>query len=242
MQMPVHKTLYVADQSRAPYGTKTLADVADAAEKVTEWLLGQGAETIVIACNTASAAALNRLREAYPTIPFVGMEPAVKPAALVTTTGVVGVLATEATFQSELYSSSVERHAGESKVMEAACPEWVTLVENGTINGPEATRVVADRIAPLLAMGVDCLVLGCTHFAFLDAVIRDVAGPEVSIIDPAEAVARQVTRIHSGRANGSRMTFATTGDPDRFGQLASRLVGIEPPVLALSSHGNGRLI
>jgi glutamate racemase len=241
-RMPAIELFYVADQERAPYGTRTLQEIADATEDVTSWLLDQGAETIVVACNTASAAALSRLRTTYPDIPFVGMEPAVKPAALTTRTGVIGVLATEATFQGELFSSVLRRHASDINVITAACPEWVELVEKGTVTGPQAKTLVADRIAPLLGDGADCLVLGCTHFPFLKSVIGEVAGPDVTILDPAPAVARQVQRVHPGSSNGGKVTLATTGDPVEFRRLASRLVGIGPTVLALSGHGNGHLV
>jgi glutamate racemase len=147
---------------------------------------------------------------------------------------VIGVLATAATFQGELFASVVQRHASGAKVLTSACPAWVELVEGGVIDGPEARRHVENCLAGLLEGGADTLVLGCTHFSFLVPVIEDVAGPEVGIIDPAPAVARQVQRITRGGDGKGRIVLATSGDPERLEGSARRLARIEPtePVLA----------
>ncbi len=195
-ELPQADLLYLADQARAPYGTRSLDEVASISEQVTEWLLDQGASTIVIACNTASAAALSRVRQSHPSIPFVGMEPAVKPAAVVTRSGVIGVVATEATFQGELFASVVSRYAAGVEVITAACPRWVELVEAGITDGDEAEAAVASCLAPVLSGGADVLVLGCTHFPFLQSMVAAVAGPDVVLVDPAPAVALQVARVH----------------------------------------------
>jgi len=244
IEMPNADIVYVADQARAPYGGRSLVDVADAADETAAWLLDNGAETIVVACNTASAAALDHLRRAYPRTPFVGMEPAVKPAALTTVSGVIGVLATKATFQGELFSSVVRRHATDTTVVTAACPDWVGLVERQEIDGPGVTAIVTDRVAPLLELGADCLVLGCTHFPFLTPVIREVTGPDVSIIDPAPAVARQVRRVHTSEEGTGNLTLATSGNPDTFARQVSRLIGLEASaaVLALPGDGHSHLV
>lgn len=244
VEMPDADLIYAADQARAPYGPRSLDDVADAANQVTSWLLDNGAETIVVACNTASAAALDHLRRAHPDTTFVGMEPAVKPAALTTTTGVIGVLATEATFQGELYSSVVRRHATGTTVITAACPDWVGLVERQETNGPRARALVADRVTPMLELEADCLVLGCTHFPFLTKLIQEVAGEDVKIIDPAPAVARQVKRVQPRESGNGSLTLATSGDPSNFADQVTRLIGFEPreTVLALPRHGNSHHI
>ena len=233
-EMPSVDLIYLADQARAPYGVRTLAEVAEMTEQAARWLLDRGATTITIACNTASAAALLALRGRHPDVPFVGMEPAVKPAAVSSATGVIGVVATAATFQGELFASVLQRHAEGTTVLTQACPNWVELVERAEIDGPEATRQVADCLAPILDGGADTVVLGCTHFAFLVPLIVEVAGPSVEIVNPAPAVARQVRRVASGTEGSSRLTLVTSGDPDRFRRVAHELAGIEAlePVLA----------
>lgn len=233
-ELPDADLVYVADQARAPYGTRSLEEVAAISEEVTAWLLEQGATTVVVACNTASAAALNQLRQIHPSVPFVGMEPAVKPAALVTRSGVIGVLATAATFQGELYSSVVTRHAPDVQVLNAACPAWVRLVEAGKVTGHEVEQQVADCLGPLLKGGADVLVLGCTHFPFLRPVIEQLAGTAIAVVDPAPAVALQVARVHAVEPGGGSLDLVTTGSPQRLAALARDLAGIEPtrPVLA----------
>jgi len=233
-ELPDADLIYLADQARAPYGVKSLEEVATMAGQVSRWLLDQGASTITIACNTASAAALHELRRAHDEIPFVGMEPAVKPAALTTSSGVIGVLATAATFQGELFASVVQRHAEGMTVLTRACPTWVELVETGIIGGSEAHRQVERCLSPLLEAGVDTLVLGCTHFPFLTPVIQTVSGPATTIVDPGPAVARQVRRIAPTPQGSGRLLLATSGDPVRFEHLARELAGIETdqPVLA----------
>jgi len=238
-ELPSADLVYLADQARAPYGTRSLEEVAAIAEEVADWLLVRGASTVVVACNTASAAALNRLREMHPSIPFVGMEPAVKPAAIATKSGVIGVLATEATFQGELYSSVVSRHAPDVQVINAACPTWVRLVEAGQISGREVEEHVARCLAPLVEGGADVLVLGCTHFPFLRPVIEQLVGAEVTVVDPAPAVALQVARVHHDPEPGAGdLILVTTGLPHHLASLARDLAGIEPtrPVLAWSSE------
>jgi glutamate racemase len=235
-EMPFADLLYLADQGRGPYGVRTLAEVADLTEQAARWLLDRGATTITIACNTASAAALHALRASHPDIPIVGMEPAVKPAALSTATGVIGVVATAATFQGELFASVMQRHAAGARVLTRACPSWVELVERAEVDGPEAIRQVESCLAPILDGGADTLVLGCTHFPFLIPLIERAAGPGLTIVDPAPAVARQVRRVASATEGSGRLTLATSGDPERFRRVARALAGIEAlePVLACS--------
>lgn len=232
--LPSADLLYFADQGRAPYGVRTLDEVAVMSEEVTQWLIDRGADLITIACNTASAAALHRLRARHPELPFVGMEPAVKPAALNTESGIIGVVATAATFQGELFASVVQRHAAGARILSTACPRWVELVEAGEIDGPETRFQVESCLSPIFEGGADTLVLGCTHFSFLIPVIEDFAGPEISIIDPGPAVARQVARVAGDRQGGGTLTLATSGNPGLLGESARRLAGIEAtgPVLA----------
>lgn len=237
--MPAADLLYLADQARAPYGTRTLDEVAEMTGEASRWLLERGADMVTIACNTASAAALHKLRSDHPAVPFVGMEPAVKPAAITSASGVIGVLATAATFQGELFASVVERHSLGATVLTQACPSWVELVEAGQVDGPEARESVAKCLAPLLEGGADTLVLGCTHFPFLRRLIEDVAGSSVGIVDPAQAVARQVARVVPNPGGSGRMWLATSGDPEQFEGIARRVAGLEAdePVLACTWNG-----
>jgi len=241
-RLPKADLLYVADQARAPYGTKSLAEVAEASDAVASWLIDEGARTVVVACNTASAAALHDLRKRHPGVSFVGMEPAVKPAALSTNSGVIGVLATAATFQGELFASVVRRHASGARVVSAACPEWVQMVEDLELAGPKALSAVADRLRPMIAEGVDTLVLGCTHFPFLVPLIRETAGAGVAVVDPSPAVARQVHRVDREGEGSGTVVFLTSGDRARFATQISGLVGCEGTVLAWAGHGDRHVV
>lgn len=228
---PGQDVLYVADRARAPYGTRLLDEVLEMSHEVAAWLLDRGSETLVVACNTASAAALESLRSAFE-VPIVGMEPAVKPAAELTNSGVVGVFATAATFQGRLFESVVDRHASDVEVLTRACPEWVDLVETGITEGEVALAQVAPAVRQFVESGADALVLGCTHFSFLGALIGEVAGPGVKVIDPALAVARQTARVHGLTKGSGRLTLAASGDLDEFETLVSSLVSLEyEPVL-----------
>lgn len=232
--LPTADLLYFADQARAPYGVKTLSQVAEMSAEITDWLVERGATAIVIACNTASASALHLLRASHPEIAFIGMEPAVKPAATATKSGVIGVLATSATFQGELFAAVVERHAGSARVLAQACPSWVEVVESGRLDGPDVESAVRECLQPLLDQGADTLVLGCTHFSFLSPMIRLVAGPQVRIMDPAPAIARQVERVASGTDGQGDLVMATSGNPGRLERFAWEVAGIRTrrPVLA----------
>jgi glutamate racemase len=225
--LPAADFLYLADQANAPYGRRTLTDVRRFSERATMRLVDLGAETVVIACNTASAAALGHLRSRHPEIGFVGMEPAVKPAVAATKSGVVGVLATPTTFSARVFDDLVGRFGEGIDVLAHPCPGWAQAVEDGW---PDADEAITAHLAPLLAAGVDTLVIACTHYSFLaDAIGR--AAPGVTVIDPAEAVARQVARV-AGSGGSGATTYITTGDPQRFGAQIERLLGIRVAVSA----------
>jgi glutamate racemase len=164
---------------------------------ITQFLLSLGAGIIVVACNTASAAALYPLRKEFPDIPFVGMEPAVKTAAEKTHTGKVGVLATPATFQGKLYNSVVERFAKNVKIYQNTCSGLVQEIEKGNFKGIETRKILENALYPMLENKIDSVVLGCTHYPFVIPLIKDIVGPEVTVIDPAPAVAKQTMRILS---------------------------------------------
>ncbi len=230
--LPAQPIIYLADQAHAPYGQRPLMEIQALAEGIARFLLAEGAGVIVIACNTASAAALHGLREQFPAVPFVGMEPAVKPAVERTRSGQVGVIATAATFQGELFASLLDRYAGRVIIHTQICPELVPLVEAGELDSPRAHDAVAQYLAPLMDAGIDQLVLGCTHYPFLRPLIEEIAGASVSVIDPAPAVARQTGRVLAQHgwlvenAASPAHRFYTTGDPIRFQTALRDLLGV----------------
>jgi glutamate racemase len=226
--------IYLADSIHAPYGQRSLRELSELSHRNVGWLLAQGAEVIAIACNTASAAALHDLRRAHPGVSFVGMEPAVKPARAYTRSGVIGVLATEATFQGELFASVVGRFADGVKVVSRACSGWADLVEAGKVSGPEVEKAIAMHLDPVLAAGADTLVLGCTHYPFLLPALHRRAGPQVVIVDPAPAVGRQIGRLATSRGAG-RIRILTTGDPIAVQRTMHQLTGWNDPVSAITS-------
>lgn len=225
--LPDEDLIFVADQEWAPYGTRTLDEVRDRSVAISAELIGRGTKVVVVACNSASAAALHHLREVFPQTPFVGMEPALKPAAENTLKGAIGVLATATTFQGELYASVLDRHANGVEVHEVAAPRLAMLVEDGLLE--EAESDLKELLGPMLAAGIDSLVLGCTHYSFLRDQIRSVVGPDVRLVDPAPAVARQVLRVleERGLANrssgGGGTAYLTSGDPGRLEEQAREL-------------------
>lgn len=252
-QYPAQPLLYLADQAHTPYGQRPLGEIRTLSEGITRFLLAQGAGLIVVACNTASAAALQPLRRQFPHVPFVGMEPALKPAAERTRSRRVGVIATAATFQGELFASLLARFGGGVEVRTQVCPDLVPLVEKGDLSSPRAYDAVAGYLAPLLADGIDELVLGCTHYPFLRPLFEAVAGPGVEIIDPAPAVARQAGRVLAQRAGlaqpggaaGSAQPqhiFYTTGEPDRFRDSLLSLLGLAADVRQAAWQPGGALL
>lgn len=193
--LPRERYLYFSDNAHCPYGEKTPQYIQERGRAITEILLGLGADIIVVACNTATAAAIATLREEYPAVPFIGMEPAVKPAALGTRSGVIGVLATAGTLKGSKYLKTRGLYEDNVKIVEHVGQGFVELVEGGILDGPEAEATVRASLQPLLDAGADTIVLGCTHYPFLQPVIERLAGPGVKVIDPAPAVARQTVRI-----------------------------------------------
>jgi len=235
--LPHEPTLYVADQAHVPYGSRSLKQVCEFAEGITRFLLAHGARIIVIASNTTSAAALYHLRTLFPRVPFVGMEPALKPAIERTRTGVVGVMATPATFEGELFADLVKRYTKDVRVLAQACPGLVDAVEACALDTPETTVLLEKYLSPMLEAAVDQLVLGCTHYPFLLPTIEQVMGPGTAVIDPAPSVARHVRCVLSRRealpasATESRRdhrecrhVFYTSGDVASFTETMKRLL------------------
>lgn len=190
-EFPGETYIYVSDAGYCPYGPKSKEEITSRAKIITEFLIESGAEIIVVACNTATAAAIEYLRGHY-TIPFVGMEPAVKPAAINTRTGAIGVLATKGTFKGELYLRTLHRFASNAKVIEQVGEGLVELVESGETDTPKAREIIGKYVVPMLEQGVDHIVLGCTHYPFLADVIKEFTGDKVEIVNPAPAIARRV--------------------------------------------------
>jgi glutamate racemase len=239
-QLPHEHTVYLADQSHVPYGSRSLAEVRAYSEAITRFLLAEGAKVIIVACNTASAAALHELRRIFSGVPFVGMEPAVKPAVEHTHNGIVGVIATQATFQGQLFASLVERYANGVQVLTQVCPGLVEAVEEGALDTPETECLLRQCLAPLLAAGIDQLVLGCTHYPFLRPLIERLVGPGVTVIDPASAVARQTGRVLQQHCFVTRRGPAdhilyTTGQVEVFASLVATLAPARADIVDIRS-------
>lgn len=228
-RLPDADLLYVADRERSPYGVRQLKDVEAISHELADWLIDRGADCLVIACNTASAAALESIRNVHPDLVVVGMEPAVKPAAANTVSGRVAVFATRATFQGELFASVVSRFADGIEVFGQACPEWVEMVEAGNVVGEEVEESIERALRPALKAGVDTIVLACTHFSYLRPAIERVGG--ITVIDPAPAVATRVADVAPSGDGGGTTTLVATGDPAEFANLAFRVAGIAATVI-----------
>lgn len=193
--LPQEQYHYFSDNAHCPYGEKSALYIQRRGRYITEFLLEKGADIIVVACNTATAAAIATLRAEYPDVPFVGMEPAVKPAALGTRSGVIGVLATAGTLKGSKYLNTRGLYEDDVRIVEHVGQGFVEWVEAGKLDGPEVEATVRASLQPLLDAGADTIVLGCTHYPFLQPVIERLAGPGVKVIDPSPAVARQTLHV-----------------------------------------------
>lgn len=224
--LPKEDYVYYSDNAHCPYGEKNRDYITDRARHITEFLIGEGCDVIVVACNTATAAAIGTLRAEYP-IPFIGMEPAVKPAAFMTRSGVVGVLATSGTLSASKYLDTRDRYTDKVTVVEQVGKGFVELVETGVLEGPEAERTVRESVMPLIQAGADVIVLGCTHYPFLRSVIQKIAGPEVTVIDPAPAVARHLLSVmeeqnlikNEARSENGALRLFSSGPSDSLERL-----------------------
>lgn len=230
-QLPHESLIFMADQAHVPYGPRPLEEVRQFAQEITRFLLSQGAKIIVVACNAASAAALHYLRQKFPETPFVGMEPAVKPAVEHTHSGIVGVLATPATFQGALYASVLERFAQGATILQDTCPGLVAQIEAGELDSQPTRLILEKALRPMLTQGIDTVVLGCTHYPFVIPLIQEIVGTAVRVIDPAPAVARQVgrvladNRIDADPLQSGSVRYLTSGEPLRMQDLIARLTG-----------------
>jgi glutamate racemase len=239
--LPSESLFYVADQANVPYGHRSADEIQANSLGIADYLVAQGCKAIVVACNTASAVALEPLRQRFPQMPILGLEPAVKPAVQLTRSGVVGVMATPATFQGQLYRATVGRYATAVHVVEQVCVGLAELVEQGDLEGPDCDARLMGYLQPMLDAGADTIVLGCTHYPFVIESIRRLVGPAMAVLDPAPAVARhladvlgQAGLLATDPAGALAPRFATTADPLAFNRALSRLVGVSSSSQALT--------
>lgn len=230
--LPDEKYVYFSDSAHCPYGEKTKEYITERARAITRMLLDGGADIIVVACNTATAAAISSLRNEFP-VKFIGMEPAVKPAAMSTRTGVVGVLATAGTLKADKYLNTRGRFSENVKIVEHVGQGFVETVEKGVMTGSEAEDIVRTCLRPLLDEGADRIVLGCTHYPFLMETIKKISDelyPEraVEIIDPAPAVARHLLEVMEEeglvRKDGFSMTLDSSGNMEQLENIYEKLI------------------
>jgi glutamate racemase len=234
--LPAEDLAYFADSAYCPYGGRLLEFIRARALVIGDFLVSRGAKLIVIASNTTSIAALDVVRERM-NVPVVGVEPAVKPAVAATRNGKVGVLATGVTLSGGRFNALVERYGNGVEVYTQPCPGLVELVEAGRWEQPEAGNLLGRYLEPMLARGVDTIVLGCTHYPFLRHLVKEIAGPGIKIIDTGAAVARQIVRVLEKYNLGTMNTgpgeeqFFTSGEPEKVGPVV-RLLWEDPGISA----------
>lgn len=234
--LPGEDVLYYADNAYCPYGIRGRDEIQDRSERISRLLLDKGAKAIVVACNTASAMAIEHIRSEFPGVPFVGLEPAVKPAVTLTRSGKVGVLATPRTVTGERLRWLIETHANGIEVHTIAATGLVELVETGTLAGPEVVAALQPLLDPMLEAGVDVIVLGCTHYPFLRAEIEAYVGDQVPVIDSGLAIARRTRavlrqhRLLRERSGAGSLRTMTSADADQVDGIA-RLLMPDSPVM-----------
>lgn len=222
--LPNESLLYLGDCGHIPYGEKTPEFIRQRCSVMAAFFREQGAKALVLACNTATVAGVADLRRDYPDWPIVGMEPAVKPAAAATRSGVVGVLATTGTLQSAKFAALLDRFAADVKVITQPCPGLVERIENGDLHSADLRTLLQGYVTPLLAQGCDTIILGCTHYPFLRPLLRSMIGDDISLIDTGAAVARQLQRLLAERdllADGPSLAvkFWTSADPQALRKI-----------------------
>lgn len=234
--LPRADLTYLADTAHVPYGDKPDGFIRGRVLAIGRHLAERGCTLLVVACNTATAHAVTALRHQHPGVAVVGVEPGVKPAAQTTRTGRIAVLATEATARSERLARLIRDHAANLDVRVVPCPGWATRVETLHLDGPDFAAEVRDRLQPLLDAGIDRIVLGCTHYAFLAPIMAPAVRDRAELIDVADAVARQVVRLHGHHGGLGRLYLAATARPERLAAalpalglqvLAARVVAVE---------------
>jgi glutamate racemase len=237
-QLPDEAVIYAADSRYAPYGERDDDFIVDRTLAICEWLVHEGVKALVVACNTATAQSIAQVRERLP-VPLIGVEPGVKPAALQSATRVAGVLATQVTLRSTRFQSLLERHASDCRFLLQPGHGLVQAVERCDIDSPELRALLDSYLQPMLDAGADTLVLGCTHYPFLDTAIRSIVGDQLTLIDTSVAIARQLERVlderslraHPGRPADALMPrFCSTSDGAHLHQLAATLLHLDAPV------------
>lgn len=233
-ELPRERFIYLGDTAHCPYGTRSDEEITELTLAACRFLIARGVKLMVIACNTASQAALSTLRATFPDLTFIGVVPAVKPAARLTRKGRIGIAATNQAAKAAYLRQLIDEFAGGIEAFAAGCPDLVTLVERGQFDGPEVEETVRRALQPVLAEGIDVLVLGCTHFPALQAVIERVAGPKVQIIDSGQAIARRTRSVlenaellASGDApepEDERLEIWSSGDPASFSSVATHIL------------------
>jgi len=230
-QLPAETIIYYGDTAHVPYGSRTVDELIGFADAIAGFLIAKGAKAIVDACNTTSAVALPYLQKKYH-VPIIGViEPGVIEALRATQNGRIGVIATEATVASNAHRKAILARSGKVQVFVRACPKLVPLVEAGLVSGPEVEVAVAEYVEPLVEAGIDTLILGCTHYPFLAPVIQEVAGPGVTLIDPAAATVRELKEVLAagGGLRGAHCSqahsFFVSGDAQLFSNVGMQLVG-----------------
>jgi glutamate racemase len=231
-RLPDATLLYVADSKYVPYGTKAPETIRERSSAIVRFFVEQHCQAVVVACNTATTHAVDMLRRDFSDRAIVGMEPAIKPAASATLTGVVGILATGSTLSGARVSNLIERHKAGITVLTQPCPGLVEQVEAGDLSGPDTVDLVRRYTQPLIDRGADAIVLGCTHYTFLRDTITQVVGPSVSLFDGAQAVARQAAHVISPlerqgdhSAAPGRTMFFTTGSPVAVARVLEQMWG-----------------
>jgi glutamate racemase len=238
--LPHEDILYFADSGNCPYGVRPTSEIRQLTKHATDQLLQNGAKALVIACNTASTAAVAWLRQQYPDLPIIGMVPAVKPAASSSKSGTIAVLATQATGQAPALHEVIDRFAAEREVLIIAPPGLVELVELGQTETPATEQLLRTYLEPALDKGADAVVLGCTHFPFLNPVLSKIVGTQAVLIDSGEAVARQTSRVLETRnllnpqSQLGQVHFFSSGSPTPTRQVIAQLLHLEPASLDLT--------
>lgn len=228
--LPHEQLLYVADSKYAPYGNKTPEEIQARCFEIADFLIAKEAKALVVACNTATAAAIDALRDKY-TLPIIGMEPAVKPAAEASKNGIIGVLATTGTLKSAQFAGLLESYGRNVKVVTQACVGLVECIERGELNTVSTRSLIQQYCAPLLAEGADTIVLGCTHYPFVREVIREIVGEKISLIDTGAAVAKQLKRqleeqaLLSASKQPADVKFWTNSEAENSKQVIEALWG-----------------
>jgi glutamate racemase len=227
-ELPHEDLLYVADSGHAPYGEKPVDFIERRATGIVNFFITQGAKAVVVACNTATGTAIESLRARWP-LPIVGIEPAIKPAVAITKSNVVGVLATSQTIASARFARLADTFGSGIHIVAQPCPGLVEQIEKGDLSGDDTRALIEQYVRPLVEQGADTLVLGCTHYPFVREMIAAVAGPSVTIIDPAPAVAREVRRRLEQRGMLAQATdrgaarFWTSGEPAQLERMLELL-------------------